>query len=265
MTAVDVKLPIDAKVSQQGCLTIYRSTLDEIPKNSITDKCIVLDLDETLVHTFDDFSSLINLKIFSDPKLLDIRSKSFFAELDDVTERKGTGAVTKIWGVTRPHLREFFIFCFSYFKVVAVWSAGRRRYVEEVINFVTKDIKLPHVIFTYDDCKVVNKNLTKPLQEMVNKTPGLDKYMNMNNTFIIDDRHSVFFDANPNNGIIIPAYQPVAHIDALRVDDIALTQLMYWFSIPAVKTSTDVKTLSKDGIFTTSIADYQKLLGLTIS
>ena len=82
-----------------------------IPKKSLTDKAIILDLDETCIHTAEDDKSM-NKSICDNPNL----------DGDVYTLTLDAGKL-KMWGTKRPHLDEFLLFCFSYFKHVCVWSA----------------------------------------------------------------------------------------------------------------------------------------------
>lgn len=231
----------------------YKSDYDRIPIKSLTDKCIVLDLDETLIHSFENIYDLDNLKIYTSPSLLNLRKRIYSMQLDDVIDKKGKGTITELWGISRPFIREFLINCFSYFKIVAVWSAGQRKYVEAIVDYLFRDLKRPHVIYTYDDCNQLdNRLLVKPLQKMINNVPGLNKYMSLKNTFIIDDRYSTFSNVNLTNGILIPPYKPYPNIVSLNSNDIALRQLSNWLLRPDVMESDDVRTLNKSDIFTLS-------------
>lgn len=238
---------------------MYKSDLSKIPERAMTDKCIVLDLDETLVHSYTennsyDLETLKDLRIFTDPENIDLRERTYKITIDDVVHKKGTGNKTEMWGILRPHAREFLIACFSYFKIVIVWSAGRKNYVHAIVDYLFKDIKRPVVIFTYDDIeKLPNGTLIKPLNKLMENVPGLKKYVSLENTFILDDRASVFHEPNPYNGIIIPAYKPAFNLRSLRSDDIAFKQLIRWLMSPEVKESKDVRTLNKNKIFETSI------------
>ena len=238
-------------------MSFYSKTaMERIPFKTITNKCIVLDLDETLVHTSDkNLAELRSLRIMSDPSLIDLRHRVYELSLDDATSpRKGQGIKTELWGITRPHVKEFLIFCFSYFKVVAVWSAGKKKYVEAIVDFLFRDIHRPHVIYHRGHCdeRSVN-NHTKPLEKMIKQEPGLSKYMSLENTFIIDDRESVYQDDNPDNGIKIPAYKPTFDVYSLRSDDIALKQLVTWLLRPEVINATDVRKLDKKNVFNTVV------------
>lgn len=244
--------------------SFYKTTLDGIPFKALTNKCIVLDLDETLVHTNVndvDMEQLKNLGIMSDPNLLDLRRRTYQITMDDVVYKKGEGVKTTMWGIVRPHVKEFLISCFSYFKVVIVWSAGKRKYVDAIVDFLFKDIKRPHVVYSYDQCERTSNNLiVKPFAKMIENEPGLSKYMSLDNSFMIDDRETVYsgyggdYGDNPDNGIQIPAYKPAFNIHSLRSNDIALKQLMTWFLKPEVMNSDNVRELDKSDVFKTNIS-----------
>ncbi len=257
--------------------------LIDIPKISLsrqlilrpkTNKCIVLDLDETLVHTMRSMTSLKNLGIFSfersfNTKNSDIRSRCYQIDLYDVFKPGGTGRETKVWGVTRPYLREFLIFCFSYFSVVAVWSAGQKKYVHEIVDLIFRDIAMPHIVFTYPDCVPVKnglqKHLSKPLYKMYKQCDShqpsksissnivfsgcsSNQHMGPTKTYVIDDRFDTF-SSNILNGIQIPAYKPAPDLKSISQDDQTLKKLMRWFQQEKVVNSEDIRMLDKGYIF----------------
>ena len=231
---------------------MYQSDLNKIINSPLTNKCIILDLDETLVHSHGEgnINLLKELEIFSDPKHYDLRERSYKITMEDVVHKKGTGDKTEMWGILRPHVRDFLIFCFNYFKVVIVWSAGRKKYVHTIVDSLFKDIKRPHVIFTYDDLeRLPNNTLIKPLNKLIQTVPGLDKHMSLENSFILDDRLSVFQEPNLNNGIEMPAYKPSFNLDSLRKEDDNLQKLMNWLNTEEVINSKDVRKLNKKNIF----------------
>jgi len=238
--------------------SFYKSELNNIPFKSLTNKCIVLDLDETLVHSSEKVGQIENLGIMTNPDLLDLRRRTYQLTMDDVVYKNGEGIKTVLYGITRPHVKEFLISCFSYFKVVIIWSAGKRKYVDAIVDFLFMDMKRPHVVWSRDQCdKTSGELLVKPLTKLIENEPGLSKYMSLENTFIIDDRRSVFegyVGDNKDNGIQIPAYKPDFNIHSLRSDDIALKQLMTWFLRPEVMNSTDVRELDKSVVFKTDIS-----------
>jgi len=246
-------------MSSSGLSAIYHVDADDIPSTSITDKCIVLDLDQTLIATQESIESLKELNILSDPNLISLRRRVYYVTIEDL-EKPGIGTKYDFWGITRPHVQEFLIFCFSYFKIVSVWSAGKRPYVEAIVDYIFKDLPQPHVIFTHDDVKIGPKgHILKPLNKMIESNPVLRRNMSLQNTFAIDDNSMTFFN-NHNNGILIPAYDPSLSINALARDDHALLQLKYWLLQPDVVNSHDITTLDKTHIFSTSLETYRTKL-----
>ena len=235
-------------------MSVYRLYIDDIPTKSLTNHCIVLDLDETLVHTYDndrdkELDVFMGLGIFQNPQLMDLRNRSYRIVLDDILTDRGTGYKIELMGIMRPHLKEFLIFCFSYFKVVAVWSAGLPRYVEMIVDHIFKDVRPPHVIYCRDKCEQVGRSMPKPIIKMINEEDGLSEYMPLNETFILDDRDSAFASVNPGNGILIPGYEPDPTINSLRKDDIYLQMLMVWLMEKEVMECKDIRLLDKRHIF----------------
>ena len=215
----------------------------------MTNKVIVLDLDETLVHAFDDLNTLRRSKILEDPSMIDLRRRIFLLDLVDPVDRRGKGKVEKFWAIKRPHLDEFLRFCFDYFDLVIVWSAGVRRYVDAVVNNIFKDVGKPYVVYAREQCAKDKRAVNhKPLRQMIKNIDGLDKKMNLNNTFALDDRNTTYVD-NPYNGIMIPVYSPSPNDNALRMDERSLLELMDWLSRDDVVYSTDVRNLDKRYIF----------------
>jgi len=226
----------------------YHTPVDDISPRPMTDKCIILDLDETLVHTQEEMTELHKLKILSDPKLLALRKRTYLLRLEDL-EKPGYGTSYDLWGVVRPHVPEFLLFCFSYFKVVAVWSAGARPYVDAVVDHLFKDLPRPHVVFTRDDVLFdKNKQVEKPLQKMMEYHPILREHMSHANTFVLDDNHGTFV-YNPKNGVHIPRYEPEATVHALMKDDDTVLKFRDWLLQPDIMQAVDVTTLPKHDIF----------------
>jgi NLI interacting factor-like phosphatase len=236
--------------------TLYHVAADDIPLVSMTNKCVVLDLDKTLVSTQEDMESLKKLGILSNPKLMSLRRRTYYDIIDDLNV-PGEGTRYPYWGITRPHVQEFLIFCFSYFQIVAVWTAGQRYYGEKIVDHIFKDIKPPHVIFTHDDIEHdPDGNIIKPLTKMYTSNPLLAKKMTPQNTFVIDDTN-LTFSYNQDNAILIPPYDPPPNVNAFNRDDHTLPILQYWLLRPEVVHCTDVRTLDKTKIFNQSLSSYK--------
>lgn len=238
---------------------IYYAGPSNIPRLALTDKCIVLDLDQTLVATQDDLSDLQNLGLMNDPVL---RRRVYQLTIPDPDDEQGK-TMYKFWGITRPHVEEFLLFCFSYFRVVAVWSAGQKPYVDAIVSYLFQDLPAPHVVFTSDDTVRPSEYITiKPLQNMFESSNVLLRYMSLANTVTIDDNPTTFQE-NPDNGILIPPYTPFLNYDSLSGDDTALLQLKCWLQQPMVQNALDIREIAKDEIFTTSLSAYPHCARLT--
>ena len=211
-----------------------------------TDKCIILDLDETLVSTFDDkdLKALKKLRIMDDANLIHLRSRFYFLNINDIDRRGKDNSITEC-GFTRPHVREFLLFCNRYFKHVIVWSAGCYDYVHEICRYLFNDIDPPTIIYTRDDCE--NANKLKPLKKMM-KDLRLNGEMNLENAIAIDDKTYTFAD-NIENGILIPPYRVSPTIASIEKDDDTLLKLIDWFQDEKVSNSKNVKILNKNSIF----------------
>ncbi len=236
------------RLGSNGNLLLFTSGLpDDFPsRTNMTNHGIVLDLDETLVHSFLDLNKYRELGIEAQP---DLRTRAYTLNLADVVTPKGQGHMTRMWGVRRPHLREFLVFCFSYFRIVVVWSAGKYGYVHNIVNQIFGEIIPPHAVLTWNDCAIIQGGTCdKDLRKIYNN-PELSRYLRPENTFILDDRTTSFATHTPYNGILIPAYNPDSELDQLRADDTALLQFKAWLMRPEVQRAQDVRTLDKNYIF----------------
>ncbi len=212
-------------------------------RRTLTSKSIVLDLDETLVRTMERISDLVGLGILDKPELMDLRKRTYLVNLDSGPKR------IKMWGIMRPYLREFLVFCFAYFKVVAVWSAGTREYVHEVVRKIFSEVGSPHIVMTRNDVTMTGKETRKPLSRIIAADPVLKENMSLASTFILEDRLTSYNSTDPGNGILIPGYSPPPTIERLRAMDISLKQLMKWLKREDVMSSDDVRKLDKSSIF----------------
>lgn len=229
-------------------MSFYRYRTDalmsKVPK---TNKCIVLDIDETLVHTFeeDNHYRLGDLKLMEDPSLIDLRSRLYVLPLVDLSH---TGDSTKslYWGIMRPGLKDFLRFSSKYFQNVCIWSAGHKEYVEKVCTNIFRGIQKPTIIFSNNDCEKIGSHNIKPLVKMFSHPSCLG--MTPENTFVIDDRASTF-SQNPLNGIQIPPYEPRDTIEGLRFEESSLKLLQDWLLLDEVANCPDVRNLEKHKIF----------------
>lgn len=220
-------------------------------------KCIILDLDECLIHTLHEEESPKDVisSISKDPEL---RSQLFKFNITDLFEKRGKGRRDTFWGFRRPHLREFLVFCFDYFDYVLVWSAGEYRYVHSVVGAIFGDIgRSPHLIYTRDDVIYISDgNYHKPISKILSDELIVDM-VSIDKAFFLDDRKKNFITA-PKNGIVIPAYRPVTNSRHSIVDDIALVQLMQWLKKPEIKSAPSILKLDKTKIFKLKVDKTKK-------
>lgn len=224
-------------------MSLYRISKKERRQEPLTDRCIILDLDETLIHSCEDYRKLINLRPFQDPSLLDLRKRMYNLYLN------GYHQPPTIWGVTRPYTEEFLLFCFDYFSKVCVWSAGLPDYVNKIVDYIFPAAYKPDVVYDRSHCHyTVENDIFKPIERMREKEDWHD-IMRLDNTFFVDDRAKAFIK-NPGNGIVIPGYEPDGSLEAYVNDDQALLELMDWLMLPEVLEAQDVRQLDKRRIFT---------------
>jgi hypothetical protein len=213
---------------------------------SLTNFFLVLDLDETLVHTFEPDEIDQKIEIMSkwnEQEKLELRSRLYEFEILDANTTKEDSR-TIFWGITRPSLKFFLLFCSIYFKGVLIWSAGVSKYVERIVDIIFKDIFPPRAIYDRRNTIQIDdeyRTTYKPLRNMFEDEYLKSLGMNSENTFVIDDRKDTF-SQNPENGIRIKRYEPKLTYSELVTDDPALKQLMFWF-------------LRKDVMRTKNVAD----------
>lgn len=153
-------------------------------------KTIILDLDETLVHTFSSTTGFDSAS-----KNPNLKNRIFSFTLDGEF----------MWGFIRPFAHDFISLLQKYYNI-GVWSAGLRDYVEKIVSILF--VQPPVFVWSREDCEdvylpsenqVVKK---KPLTKLYNHFPCL----NRTNSLIIDDRDDVC-DENTSNHIHIPSYE----------------------------------------------------------
>jgi hypothetical protein len=230
------------------------STSDlKMSRDKSKSKGVIFDLDECLLHSVRNASPELERMVLNDADLMDLRSRYFSVDVIDYKVPKGTGTSIHMWGVMRPHLKEFLLFCRSYFDVVGVWSAGSYDYVHECVDRIFGDLYRPDVIFTWDDIEYLpSGEYYKPLTKILNH-PSIKDRVDIGWTFLLDDRDTNF-TTQEVNGVHIPQYEPAPSVPSMRSDDLALIQLRQWLSKHEVMTSNDIRTLDKGGIFTTPLS-----------
>lgn len=206
------------------------------------DKVIVLDLDETLIHTLSDDEFNGSNKGYELLRLYpDLRGRLYKLNVQG----------RPMWSIKRPYVDVFLRYVLDNFSKVIVWSAGIDEYVHEVVDWLFGTILIsPDAIYGRSFCEIESKKYTKPIRKLVIQ-PDLRESVRLDNTLFIDD-NVVSTSPNPTNAVTIPRYQPnPAHpSDLLTHSDRSLLQLVDWLESDAVPkyesgTSVDVRILQK--------------------
>lgn len=234
---------------------LYNTISDDILHKSITDKVVVLDLDATLIATQDSFDSFKNLGIMSNPKLMELKRRCYCIKLKDV-DAIGDGTRYDFWGVKRHYLEEFLLFCFNYFRLVIVWSAGQKNYVEAIVENIFKNLRKPHLVFSYDFCDIdKDKNIGKPLTKLL-KHEALKKYNIKPGQVVAIDDNETTFEKNLKNAIFIPPFEPELNIASMNEHDDTLLKIKYFLLLPHVIEATDITKIDMSTIFDNTYESY---------
>jgi TFIIF-interacting CTD phosphatase-like protein len=203
-------------------------------RTSLTNKTLVLDLDECLVrtHTGEDVERFDVMA----PSNVGVRHRFFEISFGDEFD--------PIWGVRRPYLDQFLAFAGTYFERIVVWSAGEKQYVVQVVKELFRDHRQPDLILTRGDCMGDTTDYHKPLSLLKKRMPDLDLRL----VIAIDDRRDNFRD-NPDNGIVIPRFDPTV-VNSFVHQDHHLAHIINWLMSPSVLASQDFTSLDKKRIFT---------------
>lgn len=156
-----------------------------MPTHSPSVWAIVLDLDQTLIYTYD-------------------------SEPESIPESLKKYSVGDTVGVIRPHALEFLDYLKKHFKHVIVWTAGTEAYANEISRILFGDNhEIP--VFHRDYCTMIpDSNLyTKPLT-----TISESLQIPIRHLLLIDDREENAYH-EPANCLVIKAYQGEEHDNEL--------------------------------------------------
>lgn len=202
-------------------------------------KHLILDIDETLVHTFsanDKFEDFISELSPEQTK------RAYFLEFES-----GEGLA----GYIRPYVEEFLKAAFEEFETVSVWSAGTYEYVHGLVKRIFKDdIPAPHFIMTRQDCNEIKLGYNneycryKPLEIIYRK----HKTHTPENTLIIDDRDDICA-LNCLNNVRIPEFYMNSNNWKKLINDEKLIALANWFKTHEFKQTKDVRKLKSKSPF----------------
>nr|QBK84677.1 MAG: ctd-like (NLI interacting factor-like) phosphatase [Pithovirus LCDPAC01] len=210
---------------------------------------IVLDLDETLVHSFSSPEFIKRYEIYGNnyEKFHPPGEESLCYSLytDDI-----------IWGTFRPHLKTFINEVSDIFDNVIIWSAGTKDYVSEIVRLIYDgETKIPKLIQSRQHCQLSRGYYlkTRDLETYIHKNK-LDMDFDINRTVILDDKNYTFL-RNRKNGILIPPYSPGEYSDSPSIDklldrkDTALLDFVNWCKRVKIKDVTCFTSIDKNNIF----------------
>lgn len=224
-------------------------------------RTIVYDLDETLVHSWENPTFLDSYQIYTDPKVyrhfhpMGNHSIAYSMIIDM------NGHPNRIWGLHRPHLHEFLNFANNYFDNAIVWSAGIVPYVEEITKqiFLESGLNPPKLVWSRNRCSKYQDLYHKPISEInaeLSTRPYQTFTIDPKSTLILDDKQHTFM-SNPSNGVLCPLFFPGRNRpnrtptmdDLLDRSDKSLLQFKEWLEKPEVMNAEDVRNLDKTKIF----------------
>ena len=239
------------------------------PTGSKTNKVAVLDIDETMVHSFfetQEVAAVDQTGIWTRHDYSDVRRIAERANIQNAGP-PGEGRIDSIVVVFRPGLQSFLARLTRYTSMIIIWSAGRPKYVHRAKSLIFRDLPEPQMLLTSEQCKThpVTKRTYKPLEYLFERYPGV---ICPENTLIIDNSPDNI-GPNHENGILIPDYLPIPALEwdeknprpthrdggvehsrpTITEDDDRLSRLMDWLETPEVMRADDVRKLDKSRIF----------------
>jgi TFIIF-interacting CTD phosphatase-like protein len=140
-------------------------------------KNIILDIDETLIHTSSKFQpdTAFSFKI---------EAETYFVSL-------------------RPNLRKFLQFCFTNFETVSIWTAATERYAYAIMTRILDKRQQQKLRFFHTRKHLVD--YAKPLDLIFTRPDAIKMDIRPYNTVIIDDKIEAS-KFNLGNTIIVPPW-----------------------------------------------------------
>jgi len=229
--------------------------------NKTPKKTLILDLDESAVHSWENGQFVEYYGIYSDPVVYRKFHPLGSPQIAYSMLLNLPNGPARIWGLTRPYLYEFLAWANTYFDNIIVWSAGIQPYVEEIIRqiFLEAGLRSPKLVWARNRTPNYNGMYHKPIAEIIRELttrPYTTVEIDPKWTVVVDDKQHTFM-LNPNSGILIPPYHPGRQRhdkiptmeDLLDRSDRCLLQLMAWFERPDVKSAPDITMVDKTRIF----------------
>lgn len=169
---------------------LYQPLLPTIHKRKAEKPLVILDLDQTLIHSvhYDEFMIYKTFNTHRQPRV------DFRLVLKD-----GSDFVVSI----RPGLDEFLRFVFANFRV-GIWTAAQKEYATEILQRIMTPLQYNQLafIFTSRECAWTKKYTgpTKPAYRILQLLPDLD----LTRTILCDDNHLATADFAENTVLVQP-------------------------------------------------------------
>jgi len=160
------------------------------------------------------------------------------------------GLESDFCAVKRPHLDLLLSVLRQQFDYVGIWTAGCRDYAVKISREIFRDHYPPDFVLSHDNIVrygPLRHEYHKPLRVFDTIHPGM---LDPRFTLFVDDTKENFME-NPDNGIIIPPFEP-SPADPFNNSDRCFRHLINWLQSDTVRNSTDYRTLDKTTIFSCS-------------
>lgn len=207
--------------------------MKRLQKNNLihSKSCLVLDLDETLVHFFGSKEDWKYMKNYDNnqvkSRILDITVEDDF-----------------MWGIARPHYDKFLKEIFDIFDIVGVWSAGTEDYVQAIVKLIFPH-KKPYFVWSRSKCETMITHNDTIRQKPLAKLLEMYKEIDPDRIIIIDDRTEVC-EQDTLHHIDIPTWD--ATFEDIDRTDTALLSLLTFMKQKLSKAK-NFKLVSNKNIF----------------
>ncbi len=155
-----------------------------LKKKSSFNSCIVLDIDETLIHT----------------KHMSISPNDKFKKQSDITFIING---LYYYVIIRPHALSFLNAVFEKFDHVCIWTAAEKLYAKKIIShlFTPKQEVSLLEFWSRKNCVIQDGNYTKPLSKLFKK----HTFLNDKNIVLVDN-NNLITKLNKNMSINVPDF-----------------------------------------------------------
>lgn len=166
------------------------SCYQKLPMNDSSNVLnVILDIDETLIHTIEIKSASGQESIF----LINMR----------------------------PHLKQFLEFLFKHYNV-AIWTAGSEDYAKQVLSEIMTKEQIEKLIFVYNSKNCTWRRNSDGELKIIKNLKKIEKKMQLERTVIVDDMPQTAVK-NYGNLISIPAFDD----ETMTEDDYLLKLIEY--------------------------------------